>query len=250
MGAKTGLLAFADGEVAAALRHAAGADPGETAALINQVHPGYLVQRIDDGVLGDDTYPPDEITYATITGGVTVLCDQRFMIDRPSQLPRHLIELAVGRTVILHAMHSVSDWLAFAVWQTGDLVRSLSLSPDGGIGENIGAPLDFELPFWAGEHPVTPVLGWPDQRSYSLPFHPLELGEAALRALFGFILEGRPRPDDVDPFNVPMCGYRVSDPSGAEQAARQAALQAALKAMGPPRRFQMTSDGTLVEVDD
>ncbi|MGW3628080.1 DUF6928 family protein, partial [Streptomyces sp. NPDC000880] len=29
-------------------------------------------------------------------------------------------------------MHSVVDWLAFAVWEDGRLIRSLSLSPDDG----------------------------------------------------------------------------------------------------------------------
>jgi hypothetical protein len=53
-------------------------------------------------------------------------------------------------------MHSVVDWLAFAVWEDGVLVRSLSLSPDGGGLENIGEPYDFEVPYWAGEYPVEP----------------------------------------------------------------------------------------------
>ncbi|WP_405605221.1 DUF6928 family protein [Streptomyces sp. NBC_01410] len=37
-----------------------------------------------------------------------------------------------------------------------------------------------------------------DEEPYPLPFHPLDLGEEALRALCGFIQEGRPEPDDVD----------------------------------------------------
>jgi hypothetical protein len=38
----------------------------------------------------------------------------------------HLIAAAAGRRVVLHAMHSVVDWLAFAVWEDGRLLRSLS----------------------------------------------------------------------------------------------------------------------------
>jgi hypothetical protein len=80
------------------------------------------------------------------------------MTSRPSQLPGRLLTPGAGRRVILHAMHSATDWLAYAVWQDGVLLRSLSLSPDGGITEDIGAPLPFEAPFWAGEHP-SPAAG-------------------------------------------------------------------------------------------
>jgi hypothetical protein len=78
----------------------------------------------------------------------------------------------------------------------------LALSPDTGIAENIGDPLPFEAPYWAGEHPVT--------GRYPLPFHPLELGGGvALRALFGFVFEGRPQPTDVDAESVRLAGFQV-----------------------------------------
>jgi len=145
-------------------------------------------------------------------------------------------------------MHSVVDWLCFAVWEDGRLVRSLSVSPDSDVQENMGDPFDFELPYWAGEHPVEHLRGWPNQEPYPLPFHPLELGEVALRALFGFVVEGRHDPDDIDTFAVPMYGFGVTDPSGQEQAERDAAYAAARQAMGPPRAFRMGPDGTLHEV--
>ncbi len=37
-------------------------------------------------------------------------------------------------------MHSATDWLGYAVWQDGVLLRSLSLSPDGGITEDMAVP--------------------------------------------------------------------------------------------------------------
>lgn len=121
MGAKTALLAFADGELRSALRGAVRPDPAEAIDLVR----------------------------------------------------------------------GVSDWLGFAVWEGGRLVRSLSVSPDAGVRENIGEPYDFELPYWAGEHPVGSAISGD---RYPLPFHPLELGEEALRGLFGFIIEGLPDP--------------------------------------------------------
>jgi uncharacterized protein DUF6928 len=85
-----------------------------------------------------------------------------------------------------------------SVWEDGSLVRSLCLSPDDGITENIGDPLPFEAPYWAGEHPAG------DQ--YPLPFHPLWLGTARF---FGFSLAGRRQPADVDAESVKLAGFQV-----------------------------------------
>lgn len=248
MGAKTALLAFAEGDIRPALSGATRSERAETEALVRQVHPGHVVAPAGDGTLLDWVYPPDDITYATALAGADLFCDRRLVLDRPSELPEYLRKAGAGRRIIMHGMHSVVDWLGFAVWEDGGLVRSLSLSPDGGVLENIGEPYDFELPYWAGEHPVEPIPGWPDQGPYPLPFHPLELGEDALRALFGFVLEGYPDADDIDASDVHLHGFRVTDPSGEEQAAREAIYAEARRTMGPPRRFRMGPDGTMQEI--
>ena len=105
------------------------------------------------GTLGDEIYPAEGIVHAGSFPGIDVLRDRDVMTGRPSQLPGRLLAPDAGRRMILHAMHSASDWLGYAVWQDGVLLRSLSMSPDGGITEDIGAPLLFEASFWAGEHP-------------------------------------------------------------------------------------------------
>ena len=51
----------------------------------------------------------------------------------------------------------------------------------------MGRPLPFEEPFLRGEHP--------DFDDYPLPFHPLELGNAAAAWMFG--IEGETPPDDA-----------------------------------------------------
>jgi hypothetical protein len=247
MGAKSALLAFADGDINAALRGASRSTRADAEDLVRRVHPGYGIAPAADGTLAEGIYPPDEITYALALPEVDLVCDRRLTLDRPSTLPGHLLRLGAGRRIILHGMHSGSDWLGFAVWEDGRLVRSLSVSPDGGIGENVGDPYAFELPYRAGERPVKPLAGWPDQGPYPLPFHPLDLGEEALRALVGFVLEGRRDPDDVDPGSVHLHGFRLTDPSGREQTAREA-LKAVVARMGPPRRFRKGPDGTLVEI--
>lgn len=242
MGAKTALLAFTDGDLRPALLGATPCDPAEAEAVVRRILPGYGVTPDGDGTL-DATYPPDYVTQVAVLAGAEVLCDRRLVLDRPSELPEHLLRAGAGRRIVMHGMHSVVDWLSFAVWEDGRLVRSLSLSPDGGIGENIGEPFAFERPYWDGLHPVEPAWG----RPYPLPFHPLEMGEDALHFLFGFGIEGGP-VNDVDPGSVPMRVFRVEDPTGAEQAEYAAAMEQAIRDMGPPRRFEPGPDGTLREV--
>jgi hypothetical protein len=226
MGAKTALLAFTDGDLRPALLGATLAAAAETEELVREVLPGYEVTLVGETTL-DATYPPDDVTYATVLPGAELLCDRRLVLDRPSELPEHLLRAGTGRRIIMHGMHSVVDWLCFAVWEDGTLIRSLSLSPGGGIAEDFGEPFDFERPYWAGEHPVEPMPGLPDEDPYPLPFHPLDLGEDALRALFGFIIEGVPGPDDINVEAVHLHEFRVADPSGTEQAARAAAYEQA-----------------------
>lgn len=240
---------FSDGDIRPALLGATRSDRTDVVELVRQIHPGYLVAAVGDGTLSEDLYPPDDIIYATVLAGAELFCDRRLVLDRPSELPEHLRTAGAGRRIIMHGMHSVVDWLGFAVWEDGRLVRSLSLSPDGGIQENIGEPYDFELPYWAGDHPVDPEPDEPDEEPYPLPFHPLDLGEEALRALFGFTVEGYPHPDDIDAEAVHLHGFRVTDPSGGEQAARDAVYEQARQAMGPPRSFRPGPDGTMQEVN-
>ncbi|MEU9924123.1 hypothetical protein AB0H51_23005 [Streptomyces griseoluteus] len=193
MGAKTGLLVYADSDVPGLLRRVGAADLDRTVTMMRRLYSGWEIEECEGSTLWDGVYPPKGTAYAASWPGVDVIGDQRVMIDAPSQLPEHLVAASAGRRLVLHAMHSVVDWLAFAVWEDGRLVRSLSLSPDSGIIENIGEPLPFELPYWAGDRPAD-VIPWPDEdeEPYPLPFHPLELGEDAMRALCGFIRRAAP----------------------------------------------------------
>lgn len=213
MGAKTGLLVYADGDAAELLRGVPAGTPDRdpTDALVRRLYPGAAVEPAGRTALGEGVYPPPGIVCAGAWPGIEVVADQGFMIDRPSELPARLLAAGAGRRLVLHAMHSVVDWLAFAVWEDGRLVRSLSLSPDGGVEEDLGEPLPFEAPYLAGERAVD-AAPWPGEepRPYPLPFHPLELGEDALRALCGFVLEGVPDPRDADSDAVGLHRYRVS----------------------------------------
>lgn len=217
MGAKTAVLIYADGDVAELLCSVSDPRLDATAALVSEVNPDWT-KTGDSMPLSDCLYPPAGFGYAASFPGIDIICDRQLMVDHPSRLPNRFLQHGSRRRVILHTMHSTSDWFAYAIWESGELIRSLSLAPDSGVVENIGSPLPFEVPFWAGEHPVTSS-GQSGYTPYSLPFHPLELGgEAAMRALLGFIVEGQPFESDIDPEEIEMIGFRTSDPHTARQA--------------------------------
>ena len=105
-------------------------------------------------------------------------------------------------------MHSVVDWFAYATWRNGTLVRSLSLSPDSGVIEDIGEPLEFEKPFWTGENPIFDDEDEAESIDYPFVFHPLELGEAALLEMFGYQLEAFADPSQVQPEEFPLLQFQ------------------------------------------
>ena len=148
------------------------------------------------------TCPDDDQIIVGSFPNVAVVAAKEFGIDYPSRLPRHFLDHAPHRHVYLHAMHSVVDWFAFAHWSDGKLIRALSLSPDHGVIEDIGTRLEFEAPYWAGQHaPLDPS---EDPDSYPFPFDPLDLGEAALATLFGYQLEGVIDPSLFEPESIPL----------------------------------------------
>lgn len=90
-GAKTGLLAFSDGDIRPALRDASRSGLAEAEALVRRVHQGYVQRGYTVEAAGgsslDNCYPPEDSTCVTILPGAELLCDRRFMLDRPSELP-------------------------------------------------------------------------------------------------------------------------------------------------------------------
>jgi hypothetical protein len=209
VGAKTWMLVYANANVRDALQPGAKLDRDATLKLAQDLFPNEKLEPIGAGDLSY-TCPPDDELHIGCFPGVSVVAAKEFGIDRPSRLPQPFIAAGGSGTVYLHAMHSVVDWFAYAKWANGRLVRSLSLSPDDGILEDIGERLAFEEPYWAGGHPV-----WDDDEEleeedegYPFPFHPLDLGEAALKELFGYQLEGVIDPSLLDPASVPLVKYK------------------------------------------
>jgi hypothetical protein len=205
MGAKTSMLVYAEANA----RELLGARPElnreATQRLAYALFPGEKLESLGDGDLSN-TCPPSSELHIGCYPGLSIVAAKEFGIDYPSKLPKRFIAAGGSGTISLHAMHSVVDWFAYAKWVNGKLRRSLSLSPDSGILENIGQRLPFEEPFWSGNHPA--VDSEDDNDVYPLPFHPLELGEAALRELFGYQLEGYVDPALLAPESIPLVRYK------------------------------------------
>jgi len=178
-----------------------GLDRDASAAAAARHFPKAKLEPLEDGSL-TWTCPPDDEIHIGVFAGVTVLAAKEFGIDYPSKLASSFVN--GSEIAILHAMHSVVDWFGYARWHQGVLQRALSVSPDDGVLEDIGARADFEEPYWNGTHPAVDPEDEDDEMPYPLPFHPLELGEEALRACFGYQLEGFVNPDllDTDRFKL------------------------------------------------
>ncbi|WIV98012.1 DUF6928 family protein [Kinneretia aquatilis] len=210
MGAKTWMLVYADaGQACAQLAARPALDRAESARVAAQLFAADELQPLADGNLGWTAPPDEELLVGCFSGGLTVLAAKEFALDRPSTLEARFLAHAQGRDVFLHAMHSAADWLALAHWREGRLLRALSVAPDDGLIEDQGTRWAFELPFWDGVHPADD----PDELAageapYPLPFHPLELGDAALRELFGYHLEGLVDASLLEPESLPLLRFK------------------------------------------
>jgi hypothetical protein len=195
MGAKTWMMVYADGDVPHILTGKPMLDRARTEQFVKSAFPKHKLASMENSTLSY-TYPPRREVTAGCYPDVAFLAAQEFQKDYPSRLDAHFIGLNDSKTTYLFAMHSVVDWFAFAIWESGVLKRSLSVSPDSGVMEDIGEKLAFELPFWNGQHPAVDPEDEDEEEEYPLDFHPLEFGEATLSNLLGFSMEG-PWPTDV-----------------------------------------------------
>jgi hypothetical protein len=205
MGAKTWMVVYSKGRPADLFKSKPVLDRDATLAFAARMFPDEKLLELEDTDLCW-TSPRDNEIVVGCFPGLTVLAASEIGIDHPSRLPEKFLGALPGHAVYLHAMHSVVDWFAFGIWKDGTLQRALSVSPDNGVIEEIGARLEFEEPFWAGTFPA--VDEDEDPSSYPLNFHPLDMGEAALMDMFGYHLEGEIDPAALDPETVPLMRFR------------------------------------------
>ncbi|WP_407657641.1 DUF6928 family protein [Kribbella turkmenica] len=197
------MVAFAELDSRRALRELRFIDRAESKRLAERVVGG-ASREMDPLPLDLAVWPPPGIVCAANLPAHDIVCFRDFARRRPSELTEQVSRLASGRNAYGVFMHSANDWAAFAVWSGGNLLRSLSLSPSSGVIEDLGERLPFESPFWRGERPVRSAA------NYALPFHPVDLGNEALREFFGFILEGREDDFCIDPEEIEIPAFHAA----------------------------------------
>ena len=197
MGAKTSMIVCSERPPIDVFKASPTLDRAMSMDLAARLFPNCLFEPLDDGSL-NDTFPEDDEVLVGCLDGVSVVAAPEFGLDRPSELSANVFDVFPTGRVYLHAMHSVVDWAAFAVWENKVLLRSLSLSPENGILEQKGARLPFEEPYWGGAHALESA------ESYPFPFHPLELAETALFSFCGYKLEGDLSIVAFDPESIPL----------------------------------------------
>jgi hypothetical protein len=95
-------------------------DRSASTRLAETLFPSERLVPMPGGDLSD-TNPPDNEVFIGCYPGVAVVAAKEFAIDKPSQLPKHFLSAAPYQFAYLHAMHSMVDWFAFAVWRAGEL---------------------------------------------------------------------------------------------------------------------------------
>ncbi|WP_052847352.1 DUF6928 family protein [Streptomyces avicenniae] len=203
MGIKAAVIGFAPESPRAALRAGLVAGP-EARPLAEQFAGDGPLTYLGAAPLHEALWPEEGTVCAGRFDGLDIVAFRDLARSRPSEISEAVLDVAAGRRAYAVFLHSVVDWAAFAVWDGERLVRSLSLSPGEGVVEDIGGRMPFERPYWAGAHALDHA---PD---YPLPFHPLELGDEALAAHFGFALEGALDDDILDPEDVSLAVFRTA----------------------------------------
>jgi len=163
------------------------------------VLPGLVGDQLPDGELAEYCYPYDGI-YAGTFGGTALVTSQHD--ELLSWVPP-----GGGRNAYRVYMQSVVSSASLSYWGADGTFRDFGGSLEDGPFTNIGQPLPFEVPFWAGQFRDPNIAA--EYPGGHMPFHPMDLGEEALREFFGFVGEGTPRADDLDAFEIGLHGFEL-----------------------------------------
>lgn len=205
MGAKTWMIVYSNGDVPSIWGREPKVNHARNPAILSKLFPGKKYNEIENETLAS-TCPNTGYVQIADLDKILVVATDIVAIDHPSKIPPNVLRFENYKYTYIFAMHSAVDWFSFAIWENGNLIRSLSLSPDSGIIEDIGAHLSFEEDYWNNKHPA--VDPEDEEDDYPLAFHPLEFGENTLLNLMGFQYEGVVSSNKVDPENITMHCFR------------------------------------------
>lgn len=214
MGAKASTIWYVDTpDPTSVLRQTSSTDWDAATALVARLFPEQTAVPDRQGPITSSAAVSPQASFVGCYPGVTVVCGANLSIAKPSMIPESWSRPLASEHTYLIATDPENGWGAFAYWERGTLRRSFSATPIY-IYEDVGLPLVWERPFWAGEHPlVYPPGVMPDPQS--LPFHPQEFAEAANAEWLGFRYTGAPRGDEFDPVSLPVCGFTMYAPGQA-----------------------------------
>lgn len=213
MGFKTSLIALSAEPPRLAIT--TGPEQGRAAAeaVIADIFAGRGLRFRETSNIYEASYPGED-TVGVSTYGDTVVLGGEWVFAKGYEAVH---AAARGRQVWELAIHSVVDLCHIEVRDAaGQVVRRLDryadIDPEGIAANTEGDPLPFEVPYWAGEHADSD----PGEEVDALtPFHPLDMGEAAMGWIFGVYGEGAPSDavqktlTIIDGFEVPMHVFEV-----------------------------------------
>ncbi|MGW7276642.1 DUF6928 family protein [Streptomyces sp. NPDC054864] len=194
MGSKAAILVLTDERPERLFRDTSGLDLPRSQSLATRVLGG-ATRQSDALPLDLAVWPEDGTVCVASFGRFDLVCSRAFATDHPSDIAIEASRLAGGRNAYAVCMESSRDWSSILAWSPPQIVRAVSLNPSEGVLEDVGHKFPFEYLFWDGQRPV-------QTGGYPLPFHPIDLGNEALRNFFGFILEGAEDDFCVDPEEV------------------------------------------------
>ena len=206
MAAKRSMLVYSDGNAKEILKSQPELDREASTDLARKLFPSKKFTPIEDGNLRF-TNPYKNQLYIGSFPGMTVVSTPAIAIDCPSRLPRSFLNPELGNTLYLFAMHRAAEWFAYAIWENGTLVRSLSISgEEGKLLEDIGPRQPFETLHWSEGHPLFEN---PEEENCSpFNFHPLDLGDAAFKEYLGYRMEGYSDASPIDPAKISLVGLQ------------------------------------------
>lgn len=216
MGFKTNLIALSADVPRLSITTGSEAGRAAAEAAVAEIFPGRTLTFRETSNIYDASHPGDD-TVGVSTYGDTIVLGGAWVLDTGRD---EVLAATGGRQVWEVAIHSVVDLCHIEVRDAqGQIVRRLDryvdMTPEE-VGPNtLGEPLPFEAPYWAGQHAdvydETPGASDDD----ATPFHPLEMGEAAMGWIFGVYGEGAPTDEVqetltvVDGFEVPMHVFAI-----------------------------------------